>query len=166
MTTQVLPEPTGPVQLLDADPSVTAAGSGQAQRHGPWPGTDDKEAGYLVLMGTGAEDVSRIRRLAHNFLARLHVPPSACDDALLIISELVTNAVVHALPPAALRVRCTRWGALRIEVTDGGPQPPLPSHTDPRDEHGRGMYIVAALATCHGTVTHERGATRWAELCP
>lgn len=166
MTAQVLPEPAGPVQLLDADPGATSYGSGQAQRHGPRPDTVDKEARYLVLVGTGAEDVSRIRRLAHDFLARLRVPPSACEDALLIISELVTNAVVHALPPAALRVRCMRCGALRIEVTDGGSQTPLPSYTDSEDEHGRGMFIVAALATRHGTVTRERGAMRWAELCP
>ncbi|MEU2165458.1 ATP-binding protein [Streptomyces chengbuensis] len=166
MTTQVLPEPAGPVQLLDADPGATAPGSGQGQRHGPWPDTDDKEARYLVVVGAGAEDVSRIRRLAHDFLARLRVPPSACEDALLIISELVTNAVVHALPPAALRVRCMRCGALRIEVIDGGSQSPLPSHTDAEDEHGRGMFIVATLATRHGTVTHESGAMRWAELCP
>ncbi|SDN27156.1 ATP-binding protein [Streptomyces wuyuanensis] len=166
MTAQVLPEPAGPVQLLEAGPGATAPGSGQAPRHGLWPDTDDKEARCLVLVGAGAADVSRIRRLAHDFLVRLRVPPSACEDALLIISELVTNAVVHALPPAALRVRCMRCGALRIEVIDGGSQSPLPSHTDSEDEHGRGMFIVATLATRHGTVTHERGAMRWAELCP
>ncbi|MBD0842176.1 ATP-binding protein [Streptomyces sp. TRM68416] len=166
MTAQVLPEPTGPVQLFAAPPRATNAGSGQAQRHGLRPGTEDTEAGHLVLVAAGAEDVGRIRRLAHDFLARLCVPPSAREDALLIISELVTNAVVHARPPAALRVRCTRCGALRIEVTDGGSHTPRPSRRDSEDEHGRGMFIVAALAARHGTVTRERGAMRWAELCP
>ncbi|MBT2393957.1 ATP-binding protein [Streptomyces sp. ISL-1] len=164
MTAQALPESTGPVQLLEADPSATAPASGQVHRHGPWPGKDDKEDRHLVLVSAGAEDVSRIRHLAHDFLARMHVSPSVREDALLIISELVTNAVVHALPPAALRVQCTRCSVLRIEVTDGGPQPHRSSHTDPKEEHGRGMYIVAALATRHGSVTHEKGATRWAEL--
>ncbi|MFE5754668.1 ATP-binding protein [Streptomyces massasporeus] len=166
MTAQALPEPTGPVQLLEADPRATATDSRQPPRDGPRTSTYDTEDSHLALVSADAEDVSRIRHLAHDFLTRLHVPPSTREDALLIISELVTNAVTHALPPAALRLCCTPCSILRIEVTDGGPQLHQPPRTDPMEEHGRGMYIVAALATRHGTVTHENGATRWAELCP
>ncbi|WP_308307686.1 ATP-binding protein [Streptomyces sp. ISL-10] len=117
-------------------------------------------------MSACTEDVGRVRRLADGFLAGLHVPPAAREDALLIISELVTNAIIHALPPAALLVLSMPCSVLRIEVTDGGPQPHRPPHAHPQEEHGRGLTIVAALATRHGTVTHERGATRWAELTP
>ncbi|MGW5695556.1 ATP-binding protein [Streptomyces asiaticus] len=60
------------------------------------------------------------------------MPSDLADDALLVVSELITNAVVHALPPASLclsrqggRAAC----AVRIEVTDAGPA--LPPH------HGR-----------------------------
>ncbi|MFI2370846.1 ATP-binding protein [Streptomyces sp. NPDC018833] len=117
-------------------------------------------------MSARTEDIGRVRHLADDFLAGLHVPPAAREDALLIISELVTNAVVHALPPVALRVLSMPCSVLRIEVTDGGPQSHRPPHPHPQEEHGRGLTIVAALATRHGTVTHEEGATRWAELTP
>ncbi|MEI5010897.1 ATP-binding protein [Streptomyces sp. PmtA] len=166
MTAHPLPEPAGPVQLLEADPGTTVADSRPTRRDGPRPGTRDTEESHLALVSAGAEDVSRIRHLAHDFLARRHVPPPVREDVLLIISELVTNAVTHALPPAALRLRCTPCSILRIEVTDGGPQLHQPPQSDPMEEYGRGMSIVAALAARHGTVTHESGATRWAEVIP
>lgn len=146
MTTQVLPEPAGPVRLLRTYPAA--------------------EGSRLALTCAGPEGVSRMRHLAHDFLERLHIPAPTREDALLIISELVTNAVSHALPPAVLTLHWTPCGILRIDVTDRGPLLPRPTRTDPMEEHGRGLSIVAAVATRHGTVALENGATRWAELVP
>ncbi|MDQ1006765.1 anti-sigma regulatory factor (Ser/Thr protein kinase) [Streptomyces sp. V4I23] len=126
----------------------------------------DRNDRYLTLVSADAKDVSRIRRVAKEFLTDLRVSPTALDDALLIISELVTNAVLHALPPAALRVRCIQQQLLRIEVTDGGPRPNPTSKPDQHEEHGRGMLIVAAMAVRYGTIAHAGGATCWAELNP
>ncbi|MGW6955290.1 ATP-binding protein [Streptomyces sp. WAC 05379] len=164
MTAEALPEPTGTVQLLEADPDAMVTAPRRPGRN--QPGADSRDGFELACGGISCKDVSRIRHLAHNFLARLDVPSSLREDALLVISELVTNAATHALPPTALRIRCTPCTLLRIEVTDGGPQLHQPPRTDPMEEHGRGMYIVAALASRHGTATHENGATRWAELVP
>ncbi|MFH0518552.1 ATP-binding protein [Streptomyces sp. M41] len=166
MTTEALPEPTGPVQPLAADRSAVVMDPCRPDRSRPGAGPCDAADGHLTVGCAGSEDVSRIRQVAHDFLARHHVPPSMREDALLVVSELVTNAVTHALPPAALRIRCTPRPALRIEVTDGGPQSHQPPRTDPHEEHGRGMYIVAALASRHGTVAYDGGSTRWAELIP
>ncbi|MEV5910454.1 ATP-binding protein [Streptomyces chartreusis] len=162
MTTEALPETNGPVQLLEADPEAMVTASRRSGRSQPGPGTP--AALELAYGGISCKDVSRIRHLAHDFLARLDVPSSLREDALLVISELVTNAATHALPPTALRIRCDPCTLLRIEVTDGGPQLHQPPRTDPTEEHGRGMCIVASLASRHGTATHENGATRWAEL--
>jgi len=126
----------------------------------------DANGRYLTLVSADAEDVSRVRRIAKAFLTDLRVSPTALDDALLIISELVTNAVLHALPPAALRLRCTQQHLLRIEVTDGGPRPHQPQRADQHEEHGRGMLIVAAMAAQYGTISHAGGSTCWAELNP
>jgi anti-sigma regulatory factor (Ser/Thr protein kinase) len=113
--------------------------------------------------------VSAVRRRAAAVLADWHVCPHLVEDALLVVSELVTNAIVHARPPAVLRLSWVgdeSGGVLRIEVADTGPTLPA-GHSlagiDP-DEHGRGEAIVHAVATRHGIRTHFGQVSRWAEL--
>ncbi|MGW0884593.1 ATP-binding protein [Streptomyces sp. NPDC002671] len=113
--------------------------------------------------------VSAVRRSAAAVFADWNVSPEIVEDSLLVVSELATNAVIHARPPAALRLSWVRGdgaSTLRIEVTDAGPAVPAAQSvlaTDP-DEHGRGEMIVHALATRHGIRVHPGGVTRWAEL--
>ncbi|MEU6671696.1 ATP-binding protein [Streptomyces sp. NPDC046727] len=112
--------------------------------------------------------VSAVRRRVAAVLADWSVCPEIVDDALLVVSELATNAVIHARPPAELRLSWVRGDGdrtLRVEVTDQGPAIPGQSLAgiDP-DEHGRGETIVHALATRHGIRLHADGVTRWAEL--
>ncbi|MFI1400415.1 ATP-binding protein [Streptomyces sp. NPDC020681] len=164
MTAQAPPEPVGQAELLALDSECRVTRTDQLFRESHRNAADDPHEAHFELVSVDARDVGRLRRLAQEFLTDLKVPPAARDDALLIVSELVTNAVLHASPPAALRVRCIQRRVLRIEVTDGGPQPDPPSKADQHGEHGRGMQIVAAIAVRYGTVTHAGGATRWAEL--
>jgi anti-sigma regulatory factor (Ser/Thr protein kinase) len=90
------------------------------------------------------------------------------SPALLVVSELVTNAVEHARPPVTLQLARPEEDILHIEVTDSGPA----SHEGPwtascsDDEHGRGRAIVAALATAHGchTTAGDHASTHWAVL--
>ncbi|MGW8974321.1 ATP-binding protein [Streptomyces platensis] len=115
------------------------------------------------------EAVAVVRRRVCTVLADWNLAPDLAEDALLVISELITNAVVHALPPAVLRlsrVGTGGRGALRVEVTDAGPAAadgrPV---TDPcPGEHGRGLDIITALAAECGTRVHPGGITWWAEL--
>ncbi|WP_354671400.1 ATP-binding protein [Streptomyces sp. CSDS2] len=113
--------------------------------------------------------VSAVRRRAAALLAEWRVCPELVEDSLLVVSELVTNAIVHARPPAELRLSWLRGdhpAILRVEVTDAGPDPAAGATRagiDP-DEHGRGEAIVHALATRHGIQVHPGRVTRWAEL--
>jgi anti-sigma regulatory factor (Ser/Thr protein kinase) len=85
--------------------------------------------------------------------------------ALLVLSELVTNAVLHGAEP--IEVYVSRDGdLLRIEVSDGGVRTDgvVPrTHDDPRPG-GRGLHIVNSLAKRWGTTDNDGGKTVWAEI--
>jgi anti-sigma regulatory factor (Ser/Thr protein kinase) len=96
------------------------------------------------------------------------VRESTVDDAAVIVSELLSNALRHArpLPSGEVRVAWNRQGdVVEVSVSDGG------SSTEPRRSRptlsslgGRGLGIVESLADCWG-VRHEDGATTvWALL--
>ncbi|MFJ4921349.1 ATP-binding protein [Streptomyces sp. NPDC088725] len=91
---------------------------------------------------------------------------AAAEDVLLVISELVTNACLHAEGPEELRVSCTAK-VLRLEVTDRGAGQPAPRtpHRAGRPG-GHGMFIVQRLCLDWGVVRAPGtpGKTVWAEL--
>ncbi|MFD1656664.1 ATP-binding protein [Streptomyces caeni] len=109
------------------------------------------------------------RRSMGAWLASWRLPDEIRDDAVLLVSELVTNAVVHTL---SARILC---GAelvmdrhLRIEVHDQGHGcsglPPCRPGTD--DESGRGLLLVEELAESWGTGPSRLtgGSVVWATL--
>ena len=87
------------------------------------------------------------------------------DDALLVVSELAANALMHA-ESSSYRVRVAHAGpALRIEVEDDGTGTPEPQPLTETAEHGRGLHLVDALAASWGMDIGEVGGKRvWAEL--
>ncbi|MFH0244064.1 ATP-binding protein [Streptomyces sp. HK10] len=92
---------------------------------------------------------------------------AAAEDALLVVSELVTNACLHADGPEEVRIGCGPK-LLRIEVADRGaglPSPRTPHR--PGRPGGHGMFIVQRLCLDWGVVRHPDGTagkTVWAEL--
>ncbi|MEW2557881.1 ATP-binding SpoIIE family protein phosphatase [Streptomyces griseorubiginosus] len=95
--------------------------------------------------------------------------PRQSDDAVVVVSELVTNAVVHAGTEVELDGRLeAHTGALVIEVLDHHPsRAPRDGDTETPygiPEYGRGLRLVAALAESWG-ITYRTGAkTVWARL--
>ncbi len=91
------------------------------------------------------------------------------DELELMVSEVVTNALVHADSQVDLRLR-EGPDHIRLEVRDSDVTPPVPSpisgsdQENARAEHGRGLLIVESLAAAWGTSPSGRGKTVWLEL--
>jgi anti-sigma regulatory factor (Ser/Thr protein kinase) len=87
--------------------------------------------------------------------------------AELIISELASNAVLHARTPAVLTVRLL-GSCLQMAVRDGDPRlvyhPPPGAHGAHDGEHGRGLLILEAMADQWGSVPTGNGKVVWAQL--
>ena len=87
------------------------------------------------------------------------------DDLVLLCSELVTNALVHADGPCRVRLR-DRRGRVRLEVHDPSPRLPVQRTPDPTATNGRGMALVAALADDWGVDEGRGGKSVWVEVGP
>jgi anti-sigma regulatory factor (Ser/Thr protein kinase) len=87
------------------------------------------------------------------------------DDAQLLVTELATNAVVHARSPFSVVVRSEGAG-VRLSVRDGSPMTPVMRDHDPIATSGHGLRIVDALAVNWDVEPKADGKTVWAELRP
>jgi CheY-like chemotaxis protein/anti-sigma regulatory factor (Ser/Thr protein kinase) len=85
------------------------------------------------------------------------------DDVLLVVSELVGNAVRHARTD--LRVVLSRGDtAVRVEVEDHGPGTPEPRLPDDRAEGGRGLLLVGVVSQAWGVEDLADGKSVWADV--
>lgn len=117
----------------------------------------------------GVESVPRARRLTHDRLLGWAVCDETRDLAALVVSELVTNAVVHT---ASRHIVCElrddhAADLLRIAVIDEGCGPdrlaPHPAR-DGDEDHGRGLLLVQALCRSWGAQEAGLGLEVWADL--
>ena len=115
---------------------------------------------------------------AQDVLTAWQVPPGTADDALLIVSELVTNAVRHASPPPAPtdteapRLRTCALAFQRMPdhllicVHDQDRRPPVMKQATEDGEGGRGLHLIEELSAAWGYAypTPAVGKTVWAKL--
>src|SRR5687768_9526158 len=78
------------------------------------------------------------------------------DDALLLISELVTNSIRHGGPPIVLAIDCDGEG-LHVRVRDGSTDRPQIADRGTDAENGRGMTLVDVLSSTWGVEPVEDG---------
>ncbi|MEW2115417.1 ATP-binding protein [Streptomyces sp. NPDC005474] len=121
----------------------------------------------FVLTATPAS-VGMARRKVRELLDLWNVGPDTCDNALLVTSELVTNALTHA---ASERVVCRLYLSaerLYIEVEDENRGRTLPARRrpEPDEQCGRGLLLVGVLTSDWGVRDAPDGSGRvvWAEL--
>lgn len=127
---------------------------------------------YTLHIPHDARAIGIARSTLHAVLVR-HGLAELLDTAVLLASELLTNAYLHSRGPASLRLR---WkdGVLRLGVWDSDPTPPAPA--DPADpaapavEGGRGLHLVRACADDWGwfllgdDIFGARGKYVWCDL--
>ncbi|MET8011411.1 ATP-binding protein [Streptomyces sp. NPDC005271] len=113
--------------------------------------------------------VGRARTLLREQARSWKVPEELAETAVLLLSELMTNACQHArVPPGReVRARCVvRDEKLRVEVSDAGDVLPRLRQARPEDESGRGLALIAALADAWDAYPRPCGIgkTVWFEL--
>ncbi|QPP10887.1 ATP-binding protein [Streptomyces bathyalis] len=174
-----------------ASTGPSAAHAASADEPGQVVGRAERESGESVRGETGkGRPMRQVRRLrlvgvsgavprARDFVRQAlqdwgWLPAStgdqraAAEDVLLVVSELVTNACLHADGPEELRVG-SGAEVLRLEIVDQGSGSPAPRtpHRAGRPG-GHGMFIVQRLCLDWGVVRNPEGMgkTVWAELAP
>ena len=122
-----------------------------------------------------ARDAGLASRAAREFTGEILLTwglTALAEDAELIVSELVTNALRHGLRglsgAAPAQVELIWWrraGQITCMVTDPGAKPPVMAPTDPLAEAGRGLHVVEALSDAWGS-TRRDGCRKavWATL--
>ncbi|MEV0183864.1 SpoIIE family protein phosphatase [Streptomyces sp. NPDC050625] len=117
----------------------------------------------LELLG-GVEAAPRARAFASGVLTSWRFPADLHDLGVLATSELVANSLQHGTPPMRLRLRRTDR-RLIVEVTDGDDHLPRRRRAEPGDESGRGIAIVATIASNWGSRrTPGGGKAVWCEF--
>ncbi|GAA4894861.1 SpoIIE family protein phosphatase [Streptomyces coeruleoprunus] len=111
------------------------------------------------------ESVAEARRFVRAALD--DVAPDLVDTAQLLVSELVTNAVLHARTEVEVAAARVDDGTVRVRVTDQRPDRGLvPRECPSYAGTGQGLALVGRLASRHGVDTGEDGKTVWFELWP
>ncbi|RJK94722.1 SpoIIE family protein phosphatase [Vallicoccus soli] len=130
------------------------------------PAADDPRDRHAtaVLSLTGDPDEARAtRRWAEPLLEDWQLPAPRREEAVVVLNELVANALVHGAAPVTVTLRRSDR-RLVVEVADARPVPPRRLVADPEAEHGRGIAMVDVLAQRWGIRPTDDGKAVWAEL--
>lgn len=108
--------------------------------------------------------VGQARRFTREWLERWGAD-ALIENSVLVVSELVTNAITHAGSVCRVVLRRSAGsGSVRIEVTDFGAGSPEPQPPSPVRPNGRGLLIVSSVAAAWGIDPSVDGKVVWAEI--
>ncbi|MDQ2585555.1 ATP-binding protein [Saccharothrix yanglingensis] len=124
---------------------------------------NEPTAPVAVTLPASAASSAHARQVVADAAKAWELSEDVAEDAALVVTELVSNSVDHAIGPVDLTVSRTATG-LRVEVGDRSPAQPRPQPVRVDSSRGRGLIIVAALSTAWGTEPTPTGKVVWAEL--
>jgi anti-sigma regulatory factor (Ser/Thr protein kinase) len=153
-----------PSAPLGTDAAAGRFGLGSASGAGPLRAAAERRFRFELAAHPGSP--AQARRLTRTRLTGWSVCEDTCDTAALVVSELVTNAIMHTASEVVVCELHDRDDVVRIAVRDEGcaPGAPHPSPRRPEEEHGRGLLLVDALSHSWGAQEHGPGLMVWAEL--
>lgn len=91
------------------------------------------------------------------------IDDQATDLVILLVSELISNALTHGPPPLCLQVLVAE-NRVRLEVHDSNPAPPVLGRPDFEAEHGRGMWLIDTLSSKWGHRPQPPGKIVWLDV--
>ncbi len=124
-------------------------------------GGDDQD---MAVFARDIDTVRAARGWLEAFLHSRRLSQTQRQDAELVISELVTNALRHGLGDIVVRTSLADGDLLQVSVTDSGPELPALQPVDPGRVGGVGLRIVDRLASEWGVASFPGGKTVWAIL--
>jgi anti-sigma regulatory factor (Ser/Thr protein kinase) len=117
-----------------------------------------------VDLACDVDMVSVARRFVERTLRLWEVDDTFVDEAVLLASELMSNAVLHARTDVRVTVLAHEDGSLRVEVADENSRLPLTAAPPEDAQSGRGLWLVETLASSWGVERTGEGKTIWFEL--
>ncbi|MGP7959211.1 ATP-binding protein [Sanguibacter sp. A247] len=121
---------------------------------------------HALAIAHGFDAIAPARRWAAGHLKEAGVDGHLLDILVLLVSEVVTNAVAHATPPVLMHLEVSNTVA-RVEVTDQAREVPVIRRPAPTQGGGRGVGLVDQLATRWGVVSSDDNGylkTVWFEV--
>ena len=122
---------------------------------------DELDVAASLRLAGHPESAGKARKFIADFCSAAELPPGVCETAALLVSELVTNAIIHGRTAATIEAH--RPGDhLRVTVHDNNPGlPPVGGQPPLSNESGRGLQIVSLLAQDWGVETNSHGKAVW-----
>lgn len=109
-----------------------------------------------------ATSPARARRFVVDTLAEWDADGG--DDLVLVVSELVTNALLHARTPMSVTLEEDEPGVVRLAVSDGSAQVPQERHFSLESGTGRGLRLLRSIALEWGVEQRPSGKTVWCRV--
>ena len=117
----------------------------------------------MIVYERSSTSVGEARSWLDTFLLERSIDDRVRDDALLVVSELITNALIHGEGSLVLRASLTATD-VQVSVTDSGDDLPRMLPIDPTRIGGLGLVVVDRTATDWGVAPFPGGKTVWAAL--
>ncbi len=115
-----------------------------------------------IELGVGPDSLSP--RATRHMFAKHFADHPRLDDLLLCLSEVVTNAVLHAGPPIQVKGAVVESKKIRVEVSDGSKASPVKRHPADFSPTGRGLHLLDSLTSDWGVDITSGGKTVWFEI--